>query len=136
MGSPDSFAGSSRRRPALGKGAADSHVLKGRGNEKKPVLRLILILSVLAAAAPSQAQPDCGSAVEIRRVQIENAYRGGRMSADAYYAARVRIEESAAACRAGQGLPPSFQVTPPGQPAAPAHGDQITPQGLRIPGPR
>jgi hypothetical protein len=48
----------------------------------------------------------------------------------------VQIEESAAACRAGQGLPPSFQITPPGQPAAPPPGDQITPQGLRIPGPR
>ena len=106
-------------------------------NEGNHVLRLLLLLGALVAAAPSYAQPDCGTAVEIRRVQTENAYRGGRMSADAYYAARVRIEESAAACRAGQGLPPSFQVTPPGQPAAPPPGFyyQTTPQGLQIPTP-
>ena len=99
--------------------------------------RLLVLLGAFCAAAPSYAQLDCATAVETRRVQTENAYRGGRMSADAYYAARVRIEENAAACRAGQALSPSFQVTPPGQPAAPPSmsGDQVTPQGLRIPSP-
>lgn len=101
------------------------------------MLRLLVLLGALLAATQSPAQLDCGTAVETRRVQVENAFRAGRMSADAYAAARVQIEESAAACRAGQGLPPSFQVTPPGQPAAPAPGFtyQTTPQGLQIPTP-
>ena len=101
------------------------------------MLRLLVLLGALLAATHSQAQLDCGTAVETRRVQLENAYRGGRMSADAYSAARVQIEESAAACRSGQGLPPTFQVTPPGQPAAPPPGFtyQTTPQGLLIPTP-
>jgi hypothetical protein len=102
------------------------------------MLRIVVLVGALLAAAPSRAQPDCGTAVEIRRVQLENAFRGGRISADAYFAARVQIEESAAACRAGQPLPPSFHTVPPGQPTAPSpgSGEQITPQGLRIPAPR
>jgi hypothetical protein len=105
-------------------------------NQEAHLVRLLVLLAALAGVTPLSAQPDCGTAIEIRRVQTENAYRGGRMSADDYYAARVRLEESAAACRAGQGLPPSFQVTPPGQPAAPSgFYYQTTPQGLQIPTP-
>lgn len=71
------------------------------------------------------------------------------MEPGAYQAARVRIEESAAACRAGQfapsqlpALPPPVTVSPPSstQPATAAQSptilpSQTTPQGLQIPSP-
>lgn len=104
-------------------------------------MKIGLVLMVLAASGPSLAQPDCGAAVEIQRVQIENRYRSGGMDTGAYQAARVRIEESAAACRAGQYVPAPIQVPSPAPPPVVVQPptllpSQTTPQGLQIPSPR
>ena len=107
-------------------------------------------LGVLALMiVPAAAQTNCGAIVENQRVAVENRYRAGGMEPGAYQAARVRIEESAAACRAGQfapsqlpTLPPPVTVTPPSatQPTTAAQSptilpSQTTPQGLQIPSP-
>ena len=107
-------------------------------------------LGVLALLiVPAAAQTNCGTIVENQRVAVENRYRAGSMEPSAYQAARIRIEESAAACRAGQfapsqlpTLPPPVTVSPPSttQPTTAAQSptilpSQTTPQGLQIPSP-
>lgn len=111
---------------------------------------MVRALGVLALlVVPAAAQTNCGAIVEGQRVAVENRYRAGGMEPGAYQAARVRIEESAAACRAGQftpaqlpALPPPATVSPPSttQPTTAAQSptilpSQTTPQGLQIPSP-
>lgn len=111
------------------------------------MLRVLAVLLFLIV--PAAAQTNCGAIVESQRVAVENRYRAGGMEPGVYQAARVRIEESAAACRAGQftpsqlpALPPPAVVTPPSatQPTTAAQSptilpSQTTPQGLQIPSP-
>ena len=111
------------------------------------MLRVLPVLLLLIA--PAAAQTDCGTLVENQRVAVENRYNTGGMDRNAYQAARIRIEESAAACRAGQfvpsqlpALPPPVTVGPPAslQPPIAAQSptilpSQTTPQGLQIPSP-
>ncbi len=111
------------------------------------MFRALPLLTLLIA--PAAAQTNCGAIVESQRIAVENRYRAGSMEPDAYQAARVRIEESAAACRAGQfapsqlpTLPPPVTVSPPSapRPATAAQSptilpSQTTPQGLQIPSP-
>ena len=111
------------------------------------MLRVLAVLALLTV--PAAAQTNCGALVENQRVAVENRYRTGGMEPGAYQAARVRIEESAAACRAGQFapsqlpvLPPPLTVSPPSvaQPTTAAQSptilpSQTTPQGLQIPSP-
>ena len=98
---------------------------------------------------PAAAQANCGAIVESRRVAIENRYRAGDMEPDAYQSARVRIEESVAACRAGQFVPSQLPTLPPPVTGSPPSAkqpttatqsptilpSQTTPQGLQIPSP-
>ena len=111
------------------------------------MLRALAVL--LFSFAPALAQTGCGPAVENQRVMLESRLRAGQIDANAYQAARMRIEESAAACRAGQFtpsqlpvLPPPVTVSPPAsvQPPTAAQSptilpSQTTPQGLQIPSP-
>ena len=113
------------------------------------MLRALAVLALLIV--PAAAQTHCGAIVESQRIAVENRYRAGGMEPSAYQTARVRIEESAAACRAGQfapsqlpALPPPVTVTvsPPSvtQPTTAAQSptilpSQTTPQGLQIPSP-
>jgi hypothetical protein len=111
------------------------------------MLRALAVLALLIV--PAAAQTNCGTLVENQRVAVENRYRAGDMDRNAYQAARIRIEESAAACRAGQfvpsqlpTLPPPAIVSPPSatQPTTAAQSptilpSQTTPQGLQIPSP-
>jgi hypothetical protein len=101
------------------------------------MLRTLFTLAVSATSALAQVQPNCGAIVESNRVALESSYRSGRMRAEDYYAQRVRIEESAAACRAGQAISPGIQATPVQPQSAPPPGIsyQTTPQGLHIPTP-
>lgn len=111
------------------------------------MLRALGFLALLIV--PAAAQTNCSAIVESQRVAVENRYRAGGMEPSAYQAARIRIEESAAACRAGQFTPvqlpaltPPVTVNPPSptQPTTAAQSptilpSQTTPQGLQIPSP-
>jgi hypothetical protein len=101
----------------------------------------LLAAAGLLAAAPAFAQTDCGTAVENQRVILENRRNADQIDADAYQAARTRIEESAASCRAGQYVPAPPLPPPVTTPAPIAKQpptllpSQTTPQGLQIPSP-
>ncbi len=111
------------------------------------MLRALAVLALMVV--PAAAQTNCGAVVESQRIAVENRYRAGGMEPSAYQAARIRIEESAAACRAGQFvpsqlpvLPPPVTVSPPSttKPTTAAQSptilpSQTTPQGLQIPSP-
>ncbi len=99
------------------------------------------LAALLFSFAPALAQIDCGPAVENQRVMLESRLRAGQIDANAYQAARIRIEESAASCRAGRyvpapPLPPPIVVSPPAVSQPPTLlPSQTTPGGLQIPSP-